>query len=120
MDPPHAEAQRRELGRLILHQRNQRANDQRRSSQRNRGQLVAERLAKAGRHHQQQVATGDGRAADRLLVGTEAGKAEDRAQQLDQFVRIGWRIRIIWSRQKKKARGAEIPRKMREAPLSTL
>ena len=99
VNPPHPQAERQELGRLILHQRNQRADDQSRSAQRNRRQLVAERLAKAGRHHQQQVAPRNGRAADRLLIGAEARKAEDRAQQLVQLNRFDRRIRIGWSRQ---------------------
>ena len=98
VNPPHAEAQRRQLGSLVFHQRNQRADDQRRSSQRNRRQLIAQRLAKAGRHHQQQVAPRNRRAANRLLIRPEAGKSKDRAQQFCQFVRIGG------SRQKKKAR----------------
>ena len=72
---------------------------QRRSAQRNRRQLVAERLAEAGRHHQQQVAPRDGRAADRLLIGAKARKAEDRAQQLGELNRLGRRIRIGRSRQ---------------------
>jgi hypothetical protein len=95
VNPAHPEAQRGELGRLVFHQRNQRADDQGRPSQRNGRQLVAERLAKAGRHHQQQVAPLDSRPANRLLICPEARKPEDRAQQLGKLDRIGG------SRQKK-------------------
>ena len=77
VNPPHAQTERGELGRLIFHQGNQRRDDQRRSAQGDRRQLIAERLAKASRHHQNQVAPVDGRAADRLLIGAEAREAED-------------------------------------------
>ena len=73
----YAQSQRRELGRLVFHQSDQRRDDQRRSSQCNRGQLVAERLAKAGRHDQNQVAPVDRCPADCLLICPEARKAED-------------------------------------------
>ena len=99
VNPCNAQSQRRELGCLVFHQSDQRRDDQRRSSQRNRRQLVAERLAKASRHDQNQIAPVNGSAADCLLIGAEARKAEDRAQQLVKLNWLGQRIRIGWSRQ---------------------
>jgi hypothetical protein len=77
VNPPHSQAKQQELGCLVLHQSDEWRDDQSRSAQRNRRQLVAERLAKAGRHHQQQIAPRDGRATDRLLIGAKTFKAED-------------------------------------------
>ena len=113
-----AQSQRRELGRLVFHQRNQRRDHQRRAAQRNRRQLIAERLAKARRHHQQQIAPVNCRAADRLLIRPEARKAKDRLQQFSQLNLIGRRIRFGWSRQEKKAQGAEISAKIARSTFS--
>ena len=56
---------------LVLHQRHERRDDQRQVGPHQRRQLVAERLARAGRHHDQHVAPGD-RRLDRLaLAGPE-------------------------------------------------
>ena len=66
---------------LVLHQRHERRDDQREIRAHQRGQLVAERLARAGRHHHQHVAPGD-RGLDRLaLAGTERREAEHLAQR---------------------------------------
>ncbi len=66
---------------LVLHQRDQRRHDQRQVGSHQRGQLVAERLARAGRHHDQHVAAGE-RRLDRLaLARPEAREAEHLAQR---------------------------------------
>jgi len=91
VDAGHAQPQRIQLGGLIVHQCNQRRDHQRGAFPRQRRQLVAERLSRARRHHQQQVASGNGRAADRLLVGAKALKAKDRSQQFNGIARFGER-----------------------------
>ena len=72
-----------ELGRLILHQCNQRADHQRSSAEGDARQLVAQRFAGACRHHQQDVAAVDDGLADSLLIGAKRRKAE---RILKQFV----------------------------------
>ena len=53
---------------LVLHQRDERRDDQRQVGAHQRRQLVAERLARAGGHHDQHVAPGE-RGLDRLAAG---------------------------------------------------
>ena len=66
---------------LVLHQRHQRRDHQREVRAHQRGQLVAERLARAGRHHHEHVAIRE-RGADRLgLAAAERGEAEQLAQR---------------------------------------
>ena len=82
VDALHREAALLELGGLIFHQRDQRADHQRRAAARDAGQLVAERFARAGGHDQQHVLALDHGAADRFLVGAESGEAEGAVEQL--------------------------------------
>ena len=77
----------RELGGLIFHERDERADDQRGAAARDGRQLVAERFARAGRHHQQDIAAGDRRAADLFLVGAEGREAEGAGEQAGEGVR---------------------------------
>ena len=88
VNPRHSQAQRGELGGLVVHQRDQRRDHQRRAAARQRRQLIAERLAGAGGHHQQQVAPLDGGAAHRLLIGAKAREAKGGAQKLNEIIRI--------------------------------
>ena len=81
MDAGHVQAQRRELGGLIVHEGDEGRNDQRRAPQSDGRKLITKRLAGTGGHDQQQVLASESGAADRFLIGAEAGKAEDRAQQ---------------------------------------
>ena len=71
----------RDLGRqlvdLVLHQRDQGREDECRLGPQHRRQLVGERLARAGRHQRERVATLDGGADDLLLAGPEVGEAEE-------------------------------------------
>jgi hypothetical protein len=67
---------------LVLHQRDQRRHDQRQVVAHERRQLVAQRLARAGRHHDEHVAR---RRPDRgphrlLLTGAKGVEAEVLAQ----------------------------------------
>ena len=67
-------------GRLVLHQRDQRRDDQRDAFAEQRRQLVAERLARPGGHDREHVAARQG-ALDRLaLPRTEALEAEQPLQ----------------------------------------
>jgi len=76
VDATDLQARAGELARLVVHQRDQRANDQRRTSARDRRKLVAKRLSRAGGHNQKRVAAiGDG-AADGLLIGAEGCESE--------------------------------------------
>ena len=67
---------------LILHQRDQRRDDDARAGPDQRGDLVAQRLAAAGRHQRERVAAGNHRRDDVGLVRTELPKAEDIGEHL--------------------------------------
>ena len=73
-----------ELGHLIFHQGDQRADHERGAAARDAGQLVAERLARAGGHDQQDVAAVDDGLADGFLVGAEGGEAEGGLQEFGE------------------------------------
>ena len=80
---------------LVLHQRDERRDDERQVGPHQRRQLVAERLARAGWHHHQHVAAGDG-GLDRLaLAGPEPGEAEHLPQRLAGLGRAGERPRRV-------------------------
>jgi hypothetical protein len=64
----HFETLGLQLRGLIFHQRDQRADHQRGAAARNGGQLIAERLARAGRHHQQHVLAVNDSPANCLLI----------------------------------------------------
>ena len=92
VDALHGEAALLELGHLIFHQGDQRADHQRGAAARDAGQLVAERLAGAGRHHQQDVAAVDHGLADGLLAGAEGRESEGAfaaVRRAGRPVRIG-------------------------------
>ena len=65
---------------LVLHQRDQRRDHQRQVRPHQRRQLVTERLARAGGHHHQDVATGAGRL-DRLALPAAGTPGTRRAPQ---------------------------------------
>jgi len=62
---------------LVVHQRDQRRDDQRRAVASERRQLIAERLARAGRHHGKRVLTGNNSANDILLHPAECMETEN-------------------------------------------
>ena len=66
---------------LVAHQRDQRRDDEGDAGAGQRRELVAERLAAAGRHDREDVAAGLDRGDDLLLAGAEVGEAEDPAEQ---------------------------------------
>ena len=73
-----------QLGRLILHQRDERREDEGRTAAEQARKLVAERLAGAGRHDDEAVVAVRRAAADLFLVGAEGGVAEDLPQPFVQ------------------------------------
>ena len=66
----------------IVHQRDQRRDDERRSVSDERGKLVAERLAGARRHHRKRVAPLDDSADDLFLDPAEVIETEGGAKKL--------------------------------------
>ena len=71
---------------LVLHEGDQRADDQRDPGQKQGGQLVAEALAAAGRHHAEDVAAVQHLLDDLALAGAELLQAEliaERPLQVD-------------------------------------
>ena len=60
-----------ELRSLVVHQRDEGRNHYRSAPAENGGQLVAQRFAAAGRHHDGDVAPGENTANDTLLLGTK-------------------------------------------------
>ena len=87
MDPLGLEPLLAQLVRLVLHQCDQRADHDRGIAAGDSGQLVAQRLARSGRHDEQHVPAGHDILADRLLVGAEGGVPEARSQQFAQPLR---------------------------------
>ena len=67
---------------LVLHQRDERRDDDARARPHHGGKLVAERLAAAGGHEHERVAAGHEMVDDLLLVLAVLGEAEDVAQQV--------------------------------------
>ena len=65
---------------LVLHQCDQRRDDDAESGPQQRGELVAQRFAAAGRHQHDRIAAGRDVLDDLLLLAAEAGIAEDAAQ----------------------------------------
>ena len=81
VDARHAQAECGQLGGLVVHQRNQRTDDERGSSAGDSGKLVAERLARSCRHDEQDVVAFGRSSADGFLVGAECGEAEGLMEQ---------------------------------------
>jgi hypothetical protein len=71
IDLGRGHAERDQLVVLVPHQRDQRRHDDRHPRQEERGQLIAERLAGAGRHHRQRVPAGQHRIDHGALAGPE-------------------------------------------------
>ena len=87
--PPHAGVDRGRLdaigaqaGDLIVHQRLQRRNDDGRPLQQQCRDLVAQRLARPGRHHRQHALAAEDEIDDLLLPGAEGCVAEDVVEDL--------------------------------------
>ena len=76
VDAGDAEAGGGELGGLVVHEGDERGDDERGASAGDGGELVAEGFAGSGGHDEQDVAAVGGGAADGLLIGAEGGEAE--------------------------------------------
>ena len=76
-----------ELGRLVFHQRDERAHHQCRAGAGDAGELIAERFAGAGGHHQEEIAPLGGGATHGLLVGAKIVEAEGGLEQAAQVLR---------------------------------
>ena len=79
------QAARAERGVLVLHQRDQRRDDQRQLPVDQRRQLVAERFARAGGHDREHVAAGQRGLARLALARPEVGEPEPAAQLVGQI-----------------------------------
>jgi hypothetical protein len=79
---PRPDAERPQLVGLVLHQRDQRRDDNCDTRQVQRGQLITERFACAGRHDGDRVAAVHDRADDVLLSRPELVQPERSAHQL--------------------------------------
>ncbi len=88
MDSGDAEAEGGELGGLVVHEGDERGDDQRRAAAGEGGELVAEALAGSGGHDEEDVAPGGGGFADHLLVGAEVAVTEDAVEELGEG--LGW------------------------------
>ena len=82
VEPRRVDALAREEVDLILHQRDQRRDDDRHAVEQQRGQLVAEALARAGREDRERGAAGEQRLDDLLLAGAELCVAEAGGENL--------------------------------------
>lgn len=76
VDAGDVEPERGKLGGLVVHQSDERGDDQRGASASKGGQLIAERFAGTCRHDQKHIAAIDGGAANGLLVGAKRVEAE--------------------------------------------
>ena len=71
---------------LILHERDERRDDQGQPGQESRRQLIAERLALPGRHDRHRIAPSQHRANDLLLTRSKRRKAELFAELSSQII----------------------------------
>ena len=88
MDPGDSEAEGGELGGLIIHERDERADDERGPAAGEGWELVAETLAGSSGHDEQDIATGGSSLAYHLLVCTEVAVTEDAVEKLGEG--LGW------------------------------
>ena len=85
VDAGDAEAVCGELGGLVVHERDERGDDERGALAGDGGKLVAEAFAGAGGHDEEDVAAVGGGAADGFLVGAEGGEAEGGAEEGEEI-----------------------------------
>ena len=81
MDAGRAQAGSSEFGGLVVHESDERADDEGGASAGDGGKLVAEALAGAGGHDEQDVAAVGDRAADGLLIFAETLKAKSGTEE---------------------------------------
>ena len=83
VEPQHFDVELGELVVLILHQRDQRRHHERHAIELERGQLVAQRLARTGRHDRERVDAGEHVANRERLAGPELVEVEPAARELE-------------------------------------
>ena len=93
VDTPDAEAAGGELGGLVVHERDERRDDERGTAAGDGGKLVAEGFSGACGHDQKDVAAIGGGAADGFLVGAESGEAEGALEQGGEVGHCGETLR---------------------------
>ena len=84
VDAGDAEAEGGELGGLVIHEGDERGDDESGAAASEGGELVAEALAGSGGHDEEDVATGGGGLADLLLMGSEGAVTEDAVKELGE------------------------------------
>ncbi len=88
---------RRQLVHLVLHERDERREHERRLGAQHRRELIRERLSRAGRHERERVAACDRGAYDVLLPRPEGVEAEEVAQRCEEIAQAGeYRKRLGW------------------------
>ena len=84
MDAGDAQAEGGELGGLIVHEGDEGLMTSARAAAGDGGELVAERFACSCGHDEEDVAAGDGGAADVCLVGAEVAMTEDAVEEFGE------------------------------------
>jgi hypothetical protein len=84
VDPRDTQPEDGELGRLVLHECDERADDESGSAARKSRELVAEAFSGAGGHDEEHVATGGCSLADLLLMWAKFAVTEDAMQELGE------------------------------------
>ena len=79
-----AKAEGGELGGLVVHERDERRDDERGAPTGDGGELVAQRFSGSCGHDEQDVAAVGGSAADGLLIGAECGEAEGSMEEIGE------------------------------------
>ena len=98
-----------ELGGLVVHEGDERGDDEGGASAGDGGELVAEGFSCSGGHDEQDVAAVGGGAADGFLIGAEGFEAEGGVEQGGEvhqplefrilFAGAGWGIKLLsWVR----------------------
>ena len=75
---------------LVVHQRDQRRDDDRGAGTAQRRHLIADALAATGRHQHKGVAASHHMVDCRILLAAKAGKTENLAQHLRGIAKRGW------------------------------
>jgi len=96
VDAGDFEAESGELGGLVIHERDERANNESGSSAGDSGELVAEAFASTGWHNQQNVAALGGGAADSFLIGPEGRESERLVKEAGKVHELPY-LRILFA-----------------------
>lgn len=96
MDAGYAEAEGGELGSLIVHEGDERTDDEGGASAGDGRELVAERFSCSGGHDEEDVATVGGGSADGFLIGAERVEAEGLVKQGGKIHALGY-LRMLFA-----------------------